>query len=322
MPSNHITRVAIVGAAGRSGSSMVQELLKAGKHAVTAITREGSASELPSGIEVAKINYDDPSTIVAALRGQDALVITLGTEAPPDTQSKLIHAAGEAGVPWILPNEWAPDTTNEGIVKDSFIFAKLAAAHGEIRTLGKSSYLAVTCGFWYEWSLGIKDAYGFDFASKTATFFDDGQVKMNTSTWPQVGRAVASLLSLPVHAEGGDTERCLDHFRDRNVFISSFTVSQRDMLDSVFRVTGDQESDWTIIKEPAEERFRTALEAMQKGDRAAFARWMYTRIFYDDGCGDYGATRGLANGLLGLPEEDIDEATKAAISRAVRNPYA
>lgn len=68
------------------------------------------------------IDYNKPETIVDALRGQDALVITLAGGVPPDTEEKLIRAAGEAGVKWILPNEWCPDTENEGLVKDVFVF--------------------------------------------------------------------------------------------------------------------------------------------------------------------------------------------------------
>ena len=35
-------------------------------------------------------------------------------------------------------------------------------------------------------SLAIEAAFGFDFAQKKVTFFDDGRVKMSISTWPQV----------------------------------------------------------------------------------------------------------------------------------------
>lgn len=45
-------------------------------------------------------------------------MITLSGFAPADTQEKLIRAAADAGVPWILPNEWAPDTANEDLVRD------------------------------------------------------------------------------------------------------------------------------------------------------------------------------------------------------------
>ncbi|KAK1070716.1 hypothetical protein LTR12_000104 [Friedmanniomyces endolithicus] len=323
MSSNYITKIAIVGAGGRSGGPMASELLKTGRHTVTAITREDSTSTLPPGVQTAKVNYDDPATLIAALQGQDALIITMGTQAPPDTQFKLLRAAAEAGVPWVLPNEWSPDTTNAGLRKDVFIFAKAGAVREEIRKLGVSSYLAVTTGFWYEWSLAIPDAFGFDFAEKRVTLFDEGETRMDISTWPQVGRAVAALLSLPIKAGGGGKEEaCLDYYRDGQVYVSSFCVSQRDMLASVLRVTGDKESDWTIKKEKAVERFEAAREAMQKGDRMAFARWMYTRVFYPDGSGEFGKSKGLANGVLKLPEESIDEATKAAMERARTNPYA
>ena len=35
---------------------------------------------------------------------------------------QLINVAGEAGVPWIFPNEWSLDTINEALVKDIFVF--------------------------------------------------------------------------------------------------------------------------------------------------------------------------------------------------------
>lgn len=101
---------------------MTEALLKTGKHVVTAITRVDSQSKLPEGVSTRTIDYDKPDTIVEALRGQDALVITLSGFTPKDTQMKLIEAAGEAGVPWVLPNEWSPDTANEALVKDVSMF--------------------------------------------------------------------------------------------------------------------------------------------------------------------------------------------------------
>lgn len=101
---------------------MTRALLATGKHTVTAITRADSQSKLPEGVTVKKVDYEQPDTLVDALRGQDALVITLGGTTPKDTDLKLINAAAEADVGWILPNEWAPDTANEGLLKDVFVF--------------------------------------------------------------------------------------------------------------------------------------------------------------------------------------------------------
>lgn len=295
---------------------MTEALLKGGKHTVTAITRVDSKSELPKGVEVKKVDYSDHSSLVEALQGQDALIITMGVMAPHDHQSKLIQAAADASVPWVLPNEWAPDTTHEALLKDVPPFQGAPKQREFITKLGKSSYIAVTTGFWYEWSLALSAGFGFDFANRAVTLFDDGETKTSTSTWPQVGRAVASLLSLPIQPEGQDKDRCLERFKNKQVYVSSFTISQKDMLDSVLRVTQTSLEDWKVTKEPAEKRYTEGIEAMQKGDMTGFAKMMYTRVFYPDDCGNYEKTRGLANDLLGLPKEDLDEATKAGIKRS------
>ncbi|KAK7193439.1 isoflavone reductase family protein [Paraphaeosphaeria sporulosa] len=59
---------------------------------------------------------------------------------------------------------------------------------------------------------------------------DEGQTKISFSTWAQIGRAVAALISLPIKSE---TEACLDKFRNKIVLVSSFTVNQEDMCASV-----------------------------------------------------------------------------------------
>lgn len=55
-----------------------------------------------------------------------------------------------------------------------------------IEELGESSYVAMVTGFWYEYSLAIANNYGFDFAKHTVKFYDNGDNKISTSTWPQV----------------------------------------------------------------------------------------------------------------------------------------
>ena len=101
---------------------MTEALLKTGRHTVTAITRIDSQNRLPEGVIAKKVDYKKPETLVEALRGQDALIITLSGHTPKETEMQLINAGGEAGVAWILPNEWSPDTANEALVKDVFVF--------------------------------------------------------------------------------------------------------------------------------------------------------------------------------------------------------
>lgn len=306
-------------ASGRSGNAITLSLLSTKRHVVTALTRTDSPSTFPPGVIPKPIDYNQPATLVAALRGQDALIITLSVTAPPDTQPKLIAAAAEAGVPWILPNEWSPDSANDGLATDVPLFGALRATNRGIEREGKSSYVAVTTGFWYEWSLAFPGAFGFDVPGRRVTFFDEGRCRMTVCTWPQVGRAVASLLSLPVRKEGGGA--CLEDYRNKHVYVGSFTLSQRDMFASVLRVTGTEEGEWEVEHQSSRERYEEGKKAMEGGDREGFLKLMYTRVFFPDGSGDFEKGRGLANGVLGLPEEDLDEFTKAGIAR-IEKPWA
>ncbi|TVY59674.1 hypothetical protein LSUE1_G007277, partial [Lachnellula suecica] len=188
------------------------------------------------------------------------------------------------------------------------------ATRKAISELGKNSYIAMCTGFWYEWSLGIAPAFGIDFNNRTATLYDEGETQICTTTWPQIGRAVAALLSLPIKSEANEAA-CLENFRNKLVYINSFNISQKDMLKSALCVTGTKESNWTITKEPAQERYSNGIKEIQEGKRVGFAKMMYTRVFYSDRCGDF-EHKGTLNRMLDLPKEDIDEATMVAMERS------
>jgi len=55
-----------------------------------------------------------------------------------------------------------------------------------ITDLGKSAYIAVCTGFWYEWCLAMPAGFGIDFANRSVILFDEGETKISTSTLPQV----------------------------------------------------------------------------------------------------------------------------------------
>ncbi|KAB5536696.1 hypothetical protein GE09DRAFT_1140978 [Coniochaeta sp. 2T2.1] len=323
--TNRIQNVAVVGAGGQIGRHITEQLLKTGKHAVTAVTRRDSTSKLPQGVKVAAVDYNDQASIVAALKGQQFLVITLSVFAPPNTHGKLVRAAAEAGVLYILPNWYGGDPLEEKLINETHLGAMKEAQRAEIESLAGLAWVALCCGFWYEFSLGGgPNRYGFDFTKRSVVFFDEGTVAVNTTTWPQCGRAVAGLLSLkelPDDAE--DNAPTLSQFANGIVYVSSFRISQQDMFESVKRVTGTTDSSWKITHEPSLQRYHDAVDAMKKGDRAAFGRQMYTRCFFPDSNNDYESKRGLHNDLFGLPKEDLDEWTREAVRMAENNevPY-
>ncbi|KAH6656469.1 CipA protein [Truncatella angustata] len=312
MTQKFTKRVAIIGATGTVGKHIVASLLKTGKHEVTAVTREDSTSKIPAGVRVAKVNYDDPTTLVDALRDQDVLVITLAVTAPQDTQGKLLQAAAEAGVPFVLPNFWGVDDADENLGSDVLLGLAQRAARKQIEGSGRSAWIGMVTSFWYEISLCAPWGFGMDYKNRKWTFYDDGETKINVITLPQSGKAVANLLSLPLEASSGTS---LSQYRNKLIYTASFCISQKDMFDSVLRVTGTKLEDWTVDYEDSTKRFAEGKKQFEGGDLAGFGKLLYSRAFFKDGSGNYEAKRGLDNEALGLEEESLDDFTKLAIQR-------
>jgi hypothetical protein len=313
---NNIEKVAIVGAGGNVGKYIAAALLKTGKHSITAITRADSKNTPPAGVIIVKVNYEDQNSLVEALKCHDALIITMSVMAPRETLKQLIDAAHAAGIKWILPNEYSSDPDQIEMQNDILLGSASRQLREYIDTLDGMSRLGLACGFWYEHSLtAFKQAFGFDVEKREVTFYDDGNTKINTSTWPQCGLAITKLLSLPILPENADDKALtLDQFRDGFLYISSFYVSQKDMFASILRVTGTKEVDWEIDYEDSKQRFEDGQKEFAAGSRLGFGKFLYARVFYPDGCGSY--EKKLNNEALGLPKEDLDEYTKKGIELA------
>jgi hypothetical protein len=279
---------------------------------VTAVTRKESSNQLPKGVVVTPVDYNDEATIVAALKGQQFLIITMAPTAPRDTQSKLIQAAAKAGVPYIMPNGYAGDIDNIQLGQDTLLGPAAKATRDEIERLGMQ-WVTVCCGFWYDYSLAGGEArFGFDFNKRSLTIYDDGNTKNTTSTLSQVGRAVAKVLSLKELPEDeNDKSLTLSMFLNKGVYIKSFVVSQNDMFESVKRVTGTTDADWTITHEDSKKRYEAGLALVKSGNMAGFSKLLYARAFYPDEPSEFSAK--AQNELLGLPEESLDEATQVGI---------
>lgn len=262
---------------------------------------------------MANVDYEDEQTLVDALKGQDFLFISVSLMAPQDTQDKLIRAAGKAGVPWIMPNGYGTDLLNEKLAEDNFTGKGTWAGPKAVEANGVSSWVIMCCQFWYEYSLSAADwAWGFDLPNKKVTFYDDGKTRINTSTWQQCGRAAAALVSLKVLPEDEhDKSVTLSQWRNQPLYIASFLVSQREMLDSVQRATGTTDKDWEISYEPSKDRYERGTKAMFSGDKNGFKVQLYARTHYPNGDGNIQDK--LANDALGLPKEDFAEATKRGV---------
>lgn len=330
---SHIKNVAIIGVrishphsplpintaqgTGQIGSHFLNSLLSTGKHTITALTRQESSATFPSGVLIKKVDYSSSDSITSALQGQDFLIISLATSAPPDQHARIVDAAVAAGVKWILPNYFAYALSGtertKHITPDTFI-SQFETYLNDVRKHEKDGVklLALCCGFWYEFSLGMGSQwFGFDIDNRKVTFYGDGTKKINTSTWNLCGEAIAKVLSLPVEKQGSGPT--LNDWANDGLYISSFLVSQRDMLDSLHRVLGTKDEDWEIGYQDVVERKDEGMKEMQSGNGLGFAKAMYALGFYPEGRGDFETGFGTDNGKLRLEKESLDEATKRAI---------
>jgi hypothetical protein len=268
---------------------------------------------------VTPINYDEEESLVSALSGHDFLIITLSVAAPKDQHSRIVKAASKAGIAYIMPNIHGYDSFNTSLREESIPGATLDYCT-DIEKVG-ASWVVMICGFWYEWSLALGPPwFGFDIKNKKVTFYDDGKTNINVSTWEQCGRALAALLSLPLKGKSP----ALSDYKNNPLYFDSFAVCQRDMLDSIHRVAGTTDADWDISNEPSAERYKAGLQETKEGIFTGFVKTMYSRVFFPNGGGEFASTRGLANETLGLPQEDLDEATKRALDMVEGgfNPFA
>ena len=58
-----------------------------------------------------------------------------------------------------------------------------------VAKLGKSSYIAICTGFWYEYTLAMPHSFGIDLQKRQALLFDEGKTKVSLATMPQVCQA-------------------------------------------------------------------------------------------------------------------------------------
>src|SRR5258707_15650557 len=91
-------RIAIAGATGRVGSALTG-LLASDPVDIIVLSRRPDAAQLPEGVSIAAINFDQPHTLQDALRGADRLFPSHGPAAQQGAHEiALIRAARATGV--------------------------------------------------------------------------------------------------------------------------------------------------------------------------------------------------------------------------------
>jgi uncharacterized protein YbjT (DUF2867 family) len=286
-----LQNVALVGGTGNLGSSVLTALVES-PLTVTLVTRKTDFSA-PKGVKVVTVNYDDPSTLVAAFRGNDAVVSTIGSFAI-HLQSKLIDAAIEAGVKRFIPSEFGADTFNEKSAKLPVYKGKVAIQDQlkKAAAAGKIEWTAILGGPFFDWGLS-KGFLGFSIPDKTATLYDGGAGPISVVLLSDLGRAVVGVLTHPSET------------KNKPIYVQSARLSQLDLLSIFESLT---KSTWERTEVDTAQREKEGLEKIGKGDFSGM-RDVLIRALFGKGYGNDFQGR-VGNSTVGVKELSKEDVTK------------
>ncbi|KAI0836893.1 NAD(P)-binding protein [Hypoxylon sp. FL0890] len=219
-----INKVALAGATGNLGGTMLESLLNAGFQ-VTVLTRKGTSHTFPSNVTVKAVDYDSIDSLVDALQGQDAVVSNLGHPALTK-QHLLIEAAVKTGVKRYIPSEFGSDTLNP---KSAALIAykekvdvqkavKKAAAESGL------TYTFILNGLFLDW--GVRVSFLADVKNRTIELCDGGNRKSSVTTLASIGKALVGVLKHP------------EETKNRAVYVQDAAISQKELLGYLKKVVG------------------------------------------------------------------------------------
>ncbi|KAK4118842.1 NAD(P)-binding protein [Parathielavia appendiculata] len=307
--SGTITRVALAGATGNLGPAILKQLLAA-NFQVTVLTRASSTTtttkhSFPPSVRVAPVDYDSLGSLVAALRGQDAVVSTL-TSAALSKQLLLVEAAAQAGVKRFIPSDFGSNTVHprvaalpsyaDKVAVQKSLQAKAAAEPGA----ASLTYTIVLNGPFLDW--GLEVGFVLDVKNRRATLYDGGDRVFSATTLPTVGKAVAAVLRKP------------DETRNRAVYVHDTATTLRKLYDMARKATPGEK--WTEEVVSVDGLVAQAWDELTKEnpDPEKFVMKFISAAIWGEGYGAHFET--TDNELVGIREHTEDE-VQAVVQRYV-----
>lgn len=285
-------------AGGNIGGPIFKSLESAGFD-LTVLSRPASTNTFSSNVKVVKKEYSD-ETLHEAFEGQDAVVSFVTVTALLD-QIKLIDIAAKAGVKRFIPSELGSNTLNPEAQELVFFYKQKQTVLDHLEATAKKhphfSWTGLATGPVYDWCL-MTAFLGFNLKTKTALIYDGGNTRLSCTNIGTIGKAVAAIIQKPAETA------------NKFLYISSFTVSPNEILASLEKATGEK---WTVNEANTDEAAREGKEKMAKGDFSGVRSVLAKLMFGGDTGGNFENEPTLANKLLDLPHESLDETTQAVV---------
>ncbi|MCJ1379236.1 hypothetical protein MMC17_002336 [Xylographa soralifera] len=296
-----IRNVALLGANGTLGPSILHALLVANVFVVTVLSRATSNSTYPDSIHVTTISDDLPNEeLVRILRGQDALVIAFAGS-NSDLQIRLADAAAQAGVKRLIPADFGScDSSSPRALDLVPLYRAKQKVRQHLQQLASSSNLSWTslvCGHFFDYGLKC-GLLQFDVKECKARIFDGGDIRWSTTTLDTIGTAVVRILQKE------------DETKNRMLYIESFCTTQNEVLRLLENITGQK---WQIEHITSEE-YINEVKKEHGGhlDNAEATEDLVSVVGIVDA--NWEGKDDFANSLLGLEDEDLDQVIRKTIN--------
>ncbi|EHA50261.1 hypothetical protein MGG_12714 [Pyricularia oryzae 70-15] len=297
-------RVAQAGAAGSLGATVFKALIEAGFE-VTALVR--TAGKLPSEhackYKEVVVDFSSVASLTEALRGQDALVSTVGATGLAG-QDNMVRAAVAAGVKRVLPSEYGCDISQpatHGLMPFLDKIKTAALVEAEAAKQQQLTYTFVTNNIFLDWCL----EYGLlgDLRTKRAATVDGGNHRGSLTRLATVAAAVVAVLRNP------------DLTANQRVRVHDGALSHNEVLEAIKDATGPD--GWVVEDEASPDVKAKSDQALAKGvfEPWVFVGYIRTTAFSPAAKADF--TGRTWNEKLGIKEYSPDE-TKGLIKDIVK----
>lgn len=297
--SSSIKNVIIIGGTGSIGPTVIP-LLQSNGFTVSILSRESSIATFPGDITVHRTDYTIPS-LLKAFTNQDAIISAIAALSALQ-QNAIIDAAVQAGVQRFIPSEYGIDSSDSRAGRYVPLIAKKQEVIAYLRTKESAglSWSAVVVGSFFDWTFEHPGFLGWNVPKRQVTLFDGGNVEYEATTVPQIARTILAALK-PEYFKAT---------KNQYVFVNSWTLTQKQILEGLERLTGDK---FEVSVESAEAFGKKGLDMLAKGDGMGSSNAIVAAIYGHGGLNNYSKTRELWNERLGLPAEDFEEVLKEIV---------
>jgi uncharacterized protein YbjT (DUF2867 family) len=287
-----LKNIALAGASGSLGTLVLEKVQEAGTFNITVLRRKGSPSTFPSTLKVVDVDYDSVDELTAALKGQDAVVSTVGTQQVAG-QTVLIDAAIAAGVQRFIPSEFGSNLENPN-ARALPVFIYKVQVQDYIKKKAEEtslSYTFVHNNAFLDW--GLQYDFILQHSDYKPKLYDGGDIVFSSTSLSSVADAVVGILNHP------------DETANRVVYIEDIKLTQNKLLELAKKVAPEKPWQPEVVK--IDDIVARSDERLKQGllDMETFAPYLVRAVLGKDYGGNFQKTDNELLGVKGKTEDDV-----------------